>query len=147
MKLMNPVPVPAILYELENAIAELPQVIFPLKHYFAHGLYAREMTIPQGGVLTGAVHKTEHLVVISKGVIKVFDGNETVTLSAPCTFVSQPGVKRAGYALEETVFTTFHATEERDLDKLVEELCYSTADELVGGKNNVQFLKNQERLK
>jgi hypothetical protein len=136
--------VPAALTALENEIAKLPQVIFPVRHYFAQGLYAREMTIPAGGILTGAIHKTEHLAVISQGTIRIFDGDQTKTLSAPLTFISQPGVKRAGFALTETVFTTFHATEERDLDKLVEELCESTAEELVGGKNNKQLLQNKQ---
>jgi hypothetical protein len=29
-----------------------------VRHYFAPGLYAREMTIPKGVTVTGSVHKT-----------------------------------------------------------------------------------------
>lgn len=120
----------------------LPQADIPLKHYFAPGLYAREMTIPAGVMLTGAVHKTEHLVTISAGRILVYQGEEgegAMDLRAPATFVSKPGTKRVGIAIEDTVFTTYHATENTDIDSLVEELTESKADELMGGKNNKQL--------
>jgi hypothetical protein len=54
-------PARAKVEALEDEIAKLPQVDCPVRHYFAPGLYAREMTIPAGVTLTGAVHKTEHL--------------------------------------------------------------------------------------
>lgn len=125
---------------LEDQIAKHPQVDCPVKHYFAPGLYAREMTIPAGVVLTGAVHKTEHLCTISAGLIAVDSGDGPVLIRAPYTFVSKPGVKRAGYAVETTVFTTYHATETTDLDALVEELTESTSAELLGGSCNKQLL-------
>lgn len=130
----------AKVLHLERKIAEQPQVDCPVKHYFAPGIYAREMTIPAGVVLTGAVHKTEHLCIISKGRISVSTDEGVREFAAPCTFVSKAGAKRAGYAHEETVWTTIHATDETDLDKLCEELTDMTADKLIGGKNNAQLL-------
>ena len=129
---------------LEDEIAKLPQVDCPVKHYFSPGLYAREMTIPAGVVLTGAVHRTEHLCTISAGRIVVESGHGPVELCAPCTFVSQPGIKRAGYAIEETVFTTYHATTTTDLDALCEELTESTTAELLGGSHNKQLLNHKK---
>ena len=132
------------VYALESAICNLPQVVFPLVHHFSKGLYAREMTIPAGGIAVGAVHKTEHLATISAGTIMIMTDEGVKTLSAPCTFKSNAGIKRAAYALSETVLTTYHVTNETDLDKLVEELCTSTNDELVGGKNNLQLIANKK---
>lgn len=130
---------------LEDEIAKLPQTEVPVRHYFSDGLYAREMFIPAGVVLVGAIHKTQHLCVISQGTINVTTDDGVKTLSAPCTFVSEPGAKRVGYAVTDTVWTTFHATAETDTDRLVELLTYSKADELVGGAKNKQLL-NQKVL-
>ena len=125
---------------LEDEIAKLPQVDCPVRHYFAPGLYAREMTIPAGCALTGAVHRTEHLCTVSKGHIWVDDGTGLVELFGGATFVSKPGVKRAGAAVKTTVFTTYHATNTTDLDALADELFESSAEELMGGAKNKQAL-------
>jgi hypothetical protein len=130
---------------LEDEIAKLPQVDCPIRHFFAPGLYAREMTIPAGVVLTGAVHKTEHLSTVSAGRIIVDDGTGAKEICAPYTFVSKPGAKRAGLALETTVWTTYHPTETTDLDQLAEELTESTSAELLGGPRNKQLLMNQKQ--
>lgn len=133
---------------LEDALSQLPQVDCPVRHYFVPGMYAREMTIPAGVTLTGAVHRTEHLSTISAGRILVESGDGVVEICAPCTFVSKPGAKRAGHALETTVWTTYHATETTDLDALCEELTESTSAELLGGSNNKQLLNmKKEALK
>jgi hypothetical protein len=124
---------------LERALESAPQVDCPVRHYFVPGMYAREMTIPAGVVLTGAVHKTEHLSTISAGRIIVQTDDGVIEIAAPYTFVSKPGAKRAGYALETTVWTTYHATETTDLDALVEELTESKACDLLGGAQNRQL--------
>lgn len=124
---------------LETAMQEYPQIDCPVKHHFAPGVYLREMTIPAGVVLTGAVHKTCHLSMLSKGHIQLVGDTDTVELKAPATVLSQPGTKRAIYAIEEAVWTTIHATDTVDLDALVEELTESKADELLGGMNNAQL--------
>jgi len=124
---------------LEREIERAPQVECPVRHYFVPGMYAREMTIPAGVVLTGAVHKTEHLSTISAGRIAVQTDDGVIEIAAPYTFVSKPGAKRAGYAIETTVWTTYHATDTTDLDALVEELTESKASELLGGPDNKQL--------
>jgi quercetin dioxygenase-like cupin family protein len=94
---------------LEDKIAQCPQLVIEPVHYFADGLYAREITIPEGAVLTGRVHKFEHLNIVSKGTITVWTEGGMRTVSAPFTMVSKPGTKRVGLALTETVWTTVHA--------------------------------------
>jgi hypothetical protein len=124
---------------LEAALQNLPQADCPVRHLFAPGIYAREMTIPAGVALTGAVHKTEHLSIVSKGRIAVTTDDGVKVLCAGEAFVSKPGAKRAGFALEETVWTTIHPTDETDIDKLVELLTESTNAELLGGSDNRQL--------
>ncbi|MCA8407960.1 hypothetical protein LGN09_23930 [Burkholderia cenocepacia] len=131
---------------LESQIEKLPQAECPVRHLFAPGIYAREMTIPAGVVLTGAVHRTEHLNIVSKGRITVSTDDGMKEVCAPFIFVSKPGTKRVGYAHEETVWTTIHATTTTDLDELVEELTESTAQQLLGGSENAQLLHERKEL-
>jgi hypothetical protein len=118
------------ILEAERLIAQAPQVEFKVIHYFAPGLYARELHIPAGHVLTGKIHKTEHLCTISKGRIHIQSEFGGGVFEAPHTFVSKPGVKRIGYAETDTVFTCYHATHETDLAKLEAELVCDTYEEL-----------------
>lgn len=107
---------------LENEMRKHPQVEIQPVHYFAKGLYAREIYIPKGTLLIGKIHKSEHLNIISKGDISVVTEFGTKRIVAPFTMVSQPGTKRVGYANEDTVWTTIHATEETDMEKIEREL-------------------------
>lgn len=105
---------------LEAELFKHPQIEIPPRHYFAKGLYAREITIPAGTLLTGKIHTTQHINIISKGEISVLTEHGPRRVKAPCTLVSPPGTKRAGYAHEETVWTTIHANpaDEHDVDIL-----------------------------
>lgn len=130
---------------LERELQRLPQVDCPVRWYFADGMAAREMTIPAGVTLTGAVHRHEHLCTISMGRIVVSTDEGMKELAAPCTIVSKPGAKRVGYAIEKTVWTTYHATTETDPGRLIEEITESTSAELMGGERNVQMLAQLSR--
>lgn len=132
---------------LEATLNDMPQTDCPVRHYFAAGMYAREITIPKGVVLVGAIHKTENLVVLSKGKLQLVTEEGTTIIEAPCTLTCKPGAKNAALALEESVWTNFFPTTETDPDKLVELLTESTADELLGGTKNAQLLRNKELSK
>jgi hypothetical protein len=110
------------MFALESALLEMPQAECPLEHLFAHGVYARQMTIPKGVMLTGAIHKTTHLNVVLKGDISVATETGARRIQAPAIFVSPPGTKRAGYAHEETVWVSIHGTHETDIQALEEQL-------------------------
>lgn len=128
---------------LESVLAKAPQVECQIRNHFAPGIYAREMTIPAGVIATGAVHKTEHLSILSQGHCLLTTDDGVQELHAPYTGLSKPGIKRAIVAMTECVFTTIHPTTETDLDKLAEELTESTAAELLGGSKNRQLLAQQ----
>lgn len=130
---------------LEAAITHLPQVNCLVRHYFADGMYAREMTIPSGTVVTGAVHKCENLAVLSKGRLLLATEAGPVEICAPHTLVVKPGHKNAALALEESVWTNFlpNPKNETDQDKLVEIFTESKASELIGGAENIQLAANR----
>ena len=110
------------IFRLEDAIRLLPKFEPVVVHSFAPGVYAREIHIPAGVVLTGKIHRTEHLNILSAGKVEVYNNGETKTMQAPFTFVSPVGTKRALFAVENTVWTTIHATDETDIDVLEAEL-------------------------
>lgn len=122
------------IHGLEQAIKAMPNTgeigDCPVQNIFAPGTYCREITMPEGLVITGRIHKHEHTNIISKGrcvVLTEFGFEEIV---APAVFKSAVGTKRVVYTLEDTVWTTVHAnpTNETDVDKLLADLstdCYS----------------------
>ncbi|UOF80460.1 putative tail fiber protein [Caudoviricetes sp.] len=119
------VPTRAQIVRLENEMRKCEQIHIEPVHHFANGVYAREITIPAGTLLTGKVHKTEHLNIISQGRITVWTEDGMKTVEAPYTIVSRPGTKRVGLAHTDTVWTTIHGTHERDLGRLEAELIES----------------------
>lgn len=119
-----------------------PQIEIKTTHYFAKGIYAREIFIPKGVLLTGKIHKTEHLNIVSQGKIAVVTEFGQKIIEAPCTLVSEPGTKRAGLALEDTVWTTIHGTNETDLEKLELELIADSHEALeADAKPQIEVVK------
>ena len=101
------------LMQLQNACLEHKQVDIPCEEYFSDGCYGREVFIPKGTCLVGEIHLTEWITIVSRGHIKIVseDGESIVDArERPVTFISPAGVKRAGYALEDTWWTMFRAT-------------------------------------
>ena len=89
-----------------------------VSHFFAPGVYVRQIKIPAGMVVVGKIHKTKHVSIISCGIVTVVTENGQETIHAPHTFINEPGEKRALYTHTDTVWTTIHPTEETDLEKI-----------------------------
>lgn len=87
-------------------------------HIHCAGVYAREILIPAGTALVGEIHLFEQINVVSKGSIKVATEEGVRVIHAPCTFVSPAGTKRAGFAITDTVWTVFHATNSTDQQEI-----------------------------
>lgn len=108
------------ILELENEILKYPQVELQLKHDFIDGIYARSMFIPKDTVLTGAVHAFDCFTVIRYGEMMIYTEEGIQHVKAGDMIPSKAGIKRAGYALEDTFITGFMAnpTNETDLEKI-----------------------------
>lgn len=107
--------------DLERHVLAAPQVDLRTEHALAGGVYARTITIPADTVLTGAVHKKDH--------INIVDGDITVTTDAgPVRFTgyhviaTKAGSKRAGFAHADTKWTTVCQTDLTDIDAIEDEL-------------------------
>lgn len=107
----------------------MPQVELPVREFFSPGVYARELSIPAGICLTGAVHKYQQLNILSKGTMKVLTEDGIVEVSAPFTIVSPPGTKRIAYTLTDCVWTTILGTDETDSEKIEKDFVLKTHEE------------------
>jgi hypothetical protein len=104
------------IFVAEAFLKEQPQVDIPVQHYFSQGVYAREITIPAGLIITGEIHKFAQLNILSKGRMQVYTEEGIREVEAPFTVVSPPGTKRIAHTLTECVWTTIHGTDETDID-------------------------------
>jgi len=106
------------IFAAEAFMREQAQVEIPVKHYFSQGVYAREITIPAGVILTGDIHKFTQLNILSKGRMQVYTEEGIREVEAPFTVVSPPGTKRIAHTLTECVWTTIHGTDETDVSEI-----------------------------
>jgi hypothetical protein len=105
----------------------------PLSKEYGCYTYAREIFIPKGTLIIGKIHKHQHLNFILKGKVSVNTEFGKKYFEAPCTFISEVGLKRAVYAEEDTIWTTVHLTRlsgENNLGAIEDELIAKSYDEI-----------------
>lgn len=107
------IPMRSQIVALQKAMENAPehQIHIEPQHYFAHGLYAREVTLPQGSTAVGHTHAQEHICIISKGRVQIVSEDGVREVSAPATLIIPKGRKNCVHALEETTWTTIHASD------------------------------------
>lgn len=91
-------------------------------HHFSEGLYARELRIPAGVCVVGAFHRTTHLFMVSMGKCIAVSHDDRQEIQAPYMGETKPNTKRMIYAETDTIWTTFHVTDETDVDKIAEQI-------------------------
>lgn len=107
--------------QAEALMAKLPQIDLKTIDHFSKDIYARELHIPKGIMLTGKIHKYEQLNILAKGKIKVLVGDIIQEIEAPFIVVSPAGTKRIALALEDCVWITVHGTDEKNVDLIEKE--------------------------
>lgn len=143
-----------IFDKMEQFLATFDQNIeMPITHRFTPHMYIREIYIPKGIYVTSRIHLTEHPFTISKGKVRVKVGeNKWITYEAPFTGITLPGTRRLLETLEDTVWTTYHVTDEKDPDKLVAILYADHYDHIKHvsdfkkNTNSTQFFANECRF-
>ena len=101
--------------EMESRLMQMPQAEIETRHVFHAGVYARSMTLPANGVITGALIKIPTLLIVS-GDVMVYTGEESVRLTGYHVLVGQAGRKQAFVALQETNLTMLFATQETSVE-------------------------------
>src|SRR4249919_235776 len=111
------VPTLGQIKRLQDAVGELPnQIEFDPKHYFAPGMYLRELAISGDSIVVGKMHRHEHLVMLVSGEATVWTDKGMERITGPKVWKSPAGVKRALYTHSDCLFYTMHATDETDLE-------------------------------
>jgi len=112
------------IFDLQTLLTELPPVECPVRHFYAHGLYAREMFIPAGTCAVGKIHRQEQMTMVLGDITLVTPGEDPRRITSCEVFVAPAGIKRAVYAHVDSFITTFHANPDdlRDADELEAQL-------------------------
>lgn len=108
---------------MEACMRQMPQVEIEPRHTFAQGLYAREILIPAGTLLTGKVHRQDDLQILVYGTIDMVTEEGTRRVSGPLSWRGKAGGKQCGLAHTDCLWITVHQTDETDMD-LLEALLY-----------------------
>lgn len=112
-----------VVDSMEAMLARCPQIDHRLEHRFTPGLYIRQITMPAGSIYTSKIHKTEHPFTMLTGLCSVLQEDGTwLHMKAPWFGITKPGTRRVLAIHEETIWLTFHPTEETDLDKIEEQV-------------------------
>lgn len=142
---MNPVPTalatPTSAYhgaidQIELAMLAHPALYCPVTHTFTPGLYAREIRMPAGALVTSRIHKTEHPFVVSKGRVTVYTEDGRVEIEAPYTGITKPGTRRVLMIHEDTIWTTFHVTNETDVAVIEDQIIDKHTEHLDGRRHS-----------
>lgn len=115
---------------IEDAMFKCEQLHIPVGHAFADGLYMRQIMIPKGTLLTSKFHKYEQLDVMLQGDMSIVTNDGVVRVKAPMIGTSTPGMKRLGYAHEDTLWITVHATKETSIETLEKMLFADSYEEM-----------------
>lgn len=117
--------------EIELELKSLPPVVIEPEHIFSDGIYGRKIIIPAGTMLTGKMHRLDHINHVV-GDISVWSESEGIRrITGHETFVAKAGTRRVGYAHSDTWWVTFHATKKTILSEIEEELIISNPSDLL----------------
>lgn len=115
---------------MEAEMFKHDQVKIETKHFFANGAYVRCILIPKGVLATGKRHRHSAIHLVMRGSMRILtEGSGVREVSAPDIFISQPGNKMSGYAYEDTIWATAHATDKTDVAEIEAELVYNPEEE------------------
>lgn len=105
-----------------EAMLPLEQAKIKTRHIFGPGVYAREMSAPADTIIIGYVHKEDCINTCSAGTALVRMDDDVFYVTAPSTFVSKAGSRKAVLVIRDLVWTNYHAADTTDLAKLEERL-------------------------
>lgn len=116
---------------MEGQEGDAPSRELRTEHVFTPHLCSRTLYVPAGSAIVTMMHKTEHQFVVSQGGILVYAlGGQVDRIQAPYIGVTKAGTIRLAVALTDVVWTTFHTTDETDVEKLEKLLVMSPREAL-----------------
>jgi len=139
------------LYKNELDAGNLTPVPYKYTHHFSDihsefgcAMYGRELSLPAGAIIVGKIHKHPVLNVLLKGRLMVVSENGRKLLEAPATYMSEPGIRRIGYVLEDCVWLNVLMTDkvgEENVDEIVDFHTTESYDQLECSMKDANYLK------
>jgi len=124
------------ILSVETAMLNSPDrvEIPPHVNHFADGMYARELFMPAGMIISSKIHITNHFCFVLKGKAQVVDEHKGgQVIEAPCMIKTLAGTKRVLKILEDSLWITVHATEETDVDEIEKQIIATDFPDLLEG--------------
>ena len=133
-------------------LSKFPAIEPKITDLFTNGLYAREMLIAVQSAgfdwvfLTSEIHNTEHMYYVGRGSLLVStDDGPPVLVKAPYHGITKPGTRRVAIALEDTIWTTFHANPKNEtVDEIRERIIEKYKNPLITDQMKRKMLEARE---
>jgi hypothetical protein len=142
---------------VEDEILKEEQMEIPIEHLFFELMYARQMRVPKGSLLTSTYHKMGQFDILLKGSISILTADGIVKLDAPYFGISRSGMKRIAYTHEDILWMDIRCMPVTNVEKAEELLYTNDFNELIKHQNDMSkddfphFLKElgvtKERVK
>ena len=100
-----------------------------LNHYRIPGVYARELKLKAGTILTGKIHNFESMGILSQGRMRILTSEGAKIVEAPYVTVDKPGVKRLGVCETDCTFVSIHRTDAETIEDIEDELVSDTFEQ------------------
>ena len=111
----------------------------PVEHTFIDGVYTRHGNLIAGQLYIGHEHKLECINILAQGTILLKNSmdDEGVQISAPYTFVTQPGNRKLVYVVKSGYMYNIFRTDETDIDKLNNEVLANKSETYIKYKEGL----------
>ena len=113
----------------DNADQEEMLKTTELNHYRIPGVYARELKLKAGTILTGKIHNFESIGILSQGRMRILTSDGAFIVEAPFMTVDKPGIKRLGVCETDCTFVSVHRTDADTIEDIEDELVSDTFEE------------------
>jgi len=100
-----------------------------LNHYQIPGVYARELKLKAGTILTGKIHNFESMGILSQGRMRILTSEGAKIVEAPYVTVDKPGIKRLGVCETDCTFVSIHRTDAETIEDIEDELVSDTCEQ------------------
>jgi hypothetical protein len=89
-----------------------------VNHYFAPGIYVRELHMAKGMILVGHRHRTETINTLLRGKIALIEDGKLIYREAPFTYVTPAKHRKAAYVIEDMIWQNVFSSDETDVEIL-----------------------------
>jgi len=112
-----------MIERVEELLLMFPQTPVPEHTHIENGIFYKSIFIPAGCIAVGHAHTEPFFEAVMKGsMIMYAPFQEPAIIEAPYIGTGKPHKRKVGYALEDTIWATFHHSHEEDAEAAEEAL-------------------------